>query len=130
MKTDKDIMIDSLMARIRELEQQLNYSAKTNHLAKSTRTNTLLSGDYVEVTGVDDIFYKSIDDLYTSVRIRNCLRAENIYSIGQLVCFSDSAILKTPNLNKKSLDEIEGTLKDYGLWLGMTEQDKIDFSNN
>lgn len=127
MKTDKDIIIDGLMARIRELEQQISYSNKTNHLAKSTRSNTLLSGDYVEVEGVDDIFYRSIDDLYTSVRIRNCLRAENIYSVGQLVCFTDSEILKTPNLAKKSVTEIQDILKGHGLWLGMTDQDKIDY---
>ncbi len=127
MKTDKDIVIDGLMARIRELEQQVSYSERTSHLAKNTRTKTLIDDSYTEAACVDDIFHKSIDDLYASIRIRNCLRAENIYTVGQLVCFTDSEILRTPNLAKKSVAEIQDTLKGHGLWLGMTEQDKINY---
>ena len=130
MKTDKDIVIDGLMARIRELEQQISYSNKTNHLAKSTRSNVLFNGVYSEIDGLSDIFYDSIDILEMNIRTTNCLRAENVYYVGQLVSCTKSEILKTPHLGKKSVNDIVDILQSKGLSLGMSKQDKIDYSNN
>lgn len=129
MKDDKDIIIDGLMARIRELEKQVSCSEKTNNSTKGTRSKALFSDTYIELDYIDDIFNKSIDELYTSVRIRNCLMAENILYIGQLVACTENELLRTPNLAKKSVGEIQDTLKEFGLRLGMTKQDKLDFKS-
>lgn len=129
MKDNKDIIIDGLMARIRELEKNLEYSSKTNHLTKSTRSNVLFNGVYSEPEGLSDIFYDSIDVLEMNIRTTNCLRAENVYYVGQLVSCTKIEILKTPHLGKKSVNDIVDILQSKGLKLGMSKQDKIDYSN-
>lgn len=60
-----------------------------------------------------------MDDLELTVRAANCLKAENIYYIGDLVTRSENDLLKTPNLGKKSLMEIKNVLATRGLGLGM-----------
>ena len=60
-----------------------------------------------------------VDDLELTVRSANCLKAENIFYIGDLVQRTESALLKTPNLGKKSLQEIKDVLAQRGLSLGM-----------
>lgn len=60
-----------------------------------------------------------VDDLELTVRSANCLKAENIYYIGDLVQRSETELLKTPNLGKKSLTEIKDVLASKGLELGM-----------
>ena len=61
-----------------------------------------------------------MDDLELTVRAANCLKAEDIYYIGDLVQRSESDLLKTPNLGKKSMNEIKSVLVQHGLSLGMT----------
>ncbi|MES2662390.1 MAG: DNA-directed RNA polymerase subunit alpha [Pseudomonadota bacterium] len=68
---------------------------------------------------VDPILLKSVDDLELTVRSANCLKAENIYYIGDLVQRTEVELLKTPNLGKKSLTEIKDVLAQRGLQLGM-----------
>ncbi len=68
---------------------------------------------------VDPMFMRPVDDLELTVRAANCLKAENIYYIGDLVQRSENDLLKTPNLGKKSLLEIKGILAQRGLSLGM-----------
>ncbi len=68
---------------------------------------------------VDPILMQSIDDLELTVRSANCLKAENIYYIGDLVQRTEGDLLKTPNLGKKSLNEIKDVLAQRGLSLGM-----------
>lgn len=63
---------------------------------------------------------RPVDDLELGVRSTNCLKAENIYLIGDLVQQSEAELMKTPNLGKKSLNEIREALKQYDLDLGMT----------
>ena len=53
------------------------------------------------------------------MRSANCLKAENVYYIGDLIQRTESELLKTPNLGKKSLTEIKDVLGTYGLSLGM-----------
>lgn len=60
-----------------------------------------------------------VDDLELTVRAANCLKAENIHYIGDLVQRSESDLLKTPNLGRKSLNEIKNVLIAHGLTLGM-----------
>ena len=54
-----------------------------------------------------------------TVRSANCLKAENIYYIGDLIQRSETELLKTPNLGRKSLNEIKEVLASRGLTLGM-----------
>lgn len=68
---------------------------------------------------IDPILLSSVDDLELSVRSANCLKAESIYYIGDLIQREAKDLLKTPSLGKKSLTEIEGALAQRGLSLGM-----------
>jgi DNA-directed RNA polymerase subunit alpha len=69
--------------------------------------------------GVDPVLLRPIDDLELTVRSANCLKAESIYYIGDLVQRTEVELLKTPNLGKKSLTEIKDVLFSRGLSLGM-----------
>jgi DNA-directed RNA polymerase subunit alpha len=73
----------------------------------------------VEAGGVNPLLAKSIDELDLTVRSANCLKAENIYFIGDLVQRTETELMKTPNLGKKSLTEITEVLAQHGLSLGM-----------
>ncbi len=68
---------------------------------------------------VDPILIRPVDDLELTVRSANCLKAENIYYIGDLIQRTEVELLKTPNLGKKSLTEIKDVLASKGLSLGM-----------
>ena len=72
-----------------------------------------------EMSEVDPLLLRPVDDLELTVRAANCLKAENIYYIGDLVQRTESDLLKTPNLGKKSLMEIKSVLAQNGLSLGM-----------
>ena len=68
---------------------------------------------------VDPILLRPVDELELTVRSANCLKAENIMYIGDLVQRTEVELLKTPNLGKKSLTEIKDVLASRGLSLGM-----------
>ena len=68
---------------------------------------------------VDPILLRPVDDLELTVRSANCLKAESIYYIGDLIQRTEVELLKTPNLGKKSLTEIKDVLASRGLALGM-----------
>jgi DNA-directed RNA polymerase subunit alpha len=68
---------------------------------------------------VDPILLRPVDDLELTVRSANCLKAENIFLIGDLIQRTEVELLKTPNLGKKSLTEIKDVLARRGLSLGM-----------
>lgn len=68
---------------------------------------------------VDPVLLRPIDDLELTVRSANCLKAESIYYIGDLVQRTEVELLKTPNLGKKSLTEIKDVLAQHDLSLGM-----------
>jgi DNA-directed RNA polymerase subunit alpha len=71
-------------------------------------------------TGVshDPILLRPVDELELTVRSANCLKAENIYYIGDLIQRTETELLKTPNLGRKSLNEIKEVLASRGLTLG------------
>ena len=76
--------------------------------------------DEVEVEEpCDPVFLRPVDDLELTVRSANCLKAENIFYIGDLIQRTEVELLKTPNLGKKSLTEIKDILALKGLSLGM-----------
>jgi DNA-directed RNA polymerase subunit alpha len=68
---------------------------------------------------IDPILMRPVDDLELTVRSANCLKAENIYYIGDLIQRTETELLKTPNLGRKSLNEIKDVLASRGLTLGM-----------
>ena len=68
---------------------------------------------------IDPVLLKPVDDLELTVRSANCLKAENIYYIGDLIQRTENELLKTPNLGRKSLNEIKDVLASRGLTLGM-----------
>lgn len=88
--------------------------------------STFVELQHEEVPDVDDgrdqidpLLLRPVDDLELTVRAANCLKAENIYYIGDLVQRTENDLLKTPNLGKKSLMEIKMVLAQRGLGLGM-----------
>jgi DNA-directed RNA polymerase subunit alpha len=68
---------------------------------------------------IDPTLLRPVDDLELTVRSANCLKAEDIYYIGDLIQRSENELLKTPNLGKKSLTEIKDVLATRGLSLGL-----------
>ena len=76
-------------------------------------------GESPSAPGVDPVLLRPIDDLELTVRSANCLKAESIYYIGDLIQKTEVELLKTPNLGKKSLTEIKEVLAQRGLSLGM-----------
>ena len=93
------------------LQQQL---AAFVDLQSAPLTQEKLSRD----DAVNPIFQRPVDDLELTVRSANCLKAENIFFIGDLVQRTESDLLKTPNLGKKSLTEIKTVLAAHNLALG------------
>ncbi len=73
----------------------------------------------VEEETFDPVLLRPVDDLELTVRSANCLKAENIFYIGDLIQRTEVELLKTPNLGKKSLTEIKDILAMKGLSLGM-----------
>jgi DNA-directed RNA polymerase subunit alpha len=75
--------------------------------------------DKKEQNKFDPILLRPVDDLELTVRSANCLKAENIFYIGDLVQKTENELLKTPNLGKKSLTEIKDVLAARSLSLGV-----------
>ncbi len=71
-----------------------------------------------QATSFDPILLRPVDELELTVRSANCLKAENIYYIGDLIQRTETELLKTPNLGRKSLNEIKEVLASRGLTLG------------
>ncbi len=84
-----------------------------------TTTATDVEENGGEVPAVDPVLLHPVDDLELTVRSANCLKAENIFLIGDLIQRTEVELLKTPNLGKKSLTEIKDVLATRGLSLGM-----------
>jgi DNA-directed RNA polymerase subunit alpha len=77
------------------------------------------SAEQKSSASVDPVLLRPVDDLELTVRSANCLKAENIYYIGDLIQRTENELLKTPNLGRKSLNEIKDVLAQRGLTLGM-----------
>ena len=72
---------------------------------------------------IDPNLLRPVDDLELTVRSANCLKAENVYYIGDLIQRTENELLKTPNLGKKSLTEIKDVLATHSLSLGIKLED-------
>jgi DNA-directed RNA polymerase, alpha subunit len=103
-------------------EQAIREAATILHKQIAVFVNlesTEVEAEYKEEIQVDPVLLRSVDDLELTVRSANCLKAENINNIGDLVRRTEVELLKTPNLGKKSLNEIKEVLAAHGLELGM-----------
>jgi DNA-directed RNA polymerase subunit alpha len=80
---------------------------------------TPVTAEAPRAPSIDPILLRPVDDLELTVRSANCLKAENIYYIGDLIQRTETELLKTPNLGRKSLNEIKDVLASRGLTLGM-----------
>jgi len=73
----------------------------------------------LEKPKINPVLLRPVDDLELTVRSANCLKAESIFYIGDLVQRTENELLRTPNLGRKSLNEIIEVLNNEGLDLGM-----------
>src|SRR6266699_3884899 len=106
-RTDLDkLVMDIETNGVIEPEQAIRYAA-------SILVEQL--GVFADLKGTEG----PVDDLELTVRSANCLKAENIYYIVDLIQRTETELLKTPNLGRKSLNEIKEVLATRGLSLGM-----------
>jgi len=104
---------EAVRASARILMDQLQVFGALEGMAESSSAPSSRSPQ------VDPILLRPVDDLELTVRSANCLKAENIYYIGDLIQRTENELLKTPNLGRKSLNEIKEVLAARGLTLGM-----------
>lgn len=103
---------DAVRAAAKTLYDQLSVFVDLDTHVEATRQR--------ETTVTDPALLKPIDDLELTVRSTNCLKAEDIHYVGDLVQRTETELMRTPNLGKKSLAEISEVLAEHGLKLGMT----------
>jgi len=122
-RTDLDkLIIDIETNGVIEPEEAIRYAARVlvDQLAVfADLQGTPGARDDRKEPAVDPILLRPVDDLELTVRSANCLKAENIYYIGDLIQRTETELLKTPNLGRKSLNEIKEVLASRGLMLGM-----------
>jgi len=122
-RTDLDkLIVDIETNGAIEPEEAIRYAARV--LMEQLSVFADLEGTPISIEAprpsqVDPILMRPVDDLELTVRSANCLKAENIYYIGDLIQRSENELLKTPNLGRKSLNEIKEVLASRGLMLGM-----------
>jgi len=122
-RTDLDkLVMDIETNGVIDPEEAIRYAARI--LVDQLSVFADLKGTTVEVEQpkvpqVEPILLRPVDDLELTVRSANCLKAENIYYIGDLIQRTETELLKTPNLGRKSLNEIKEVLASRGLTLGM-----------
>ena len=75
-----------------------------------------------ELIEQDPILSRSVDKLELTIRSANCLRAEKIHSIGDLIQRTEVELLEVPNFGKKCLAEVKEVLGSLGLTLGMQKE--------
>lgn len=122
-RTDLDkLIIDIETNGVIDPEEAVRYAARI--LVEQLSVFADLKGTPVlveqpKVPQVDPILLRPVDDLELTVRSANCLKAENIFYIGDLIQRTETELLKTPNLGRKSLNEIKEVLAARDLSLGM-----------
>jgi DNA-directed RNA polymerase subunit alpha len=122
-RTDLDKLIVEIETNgVVEPEEAIRYAARI--LMEQLSVFADLEGTAPSVESskpiqVDPVLMRPVDDLELTVRSANCLKAENIYYIGDLIQRTENELLKTPNLGRKSLNEIKEVLAARGLTLGM-----------
>ncbi|MDR0479924.1 MAG: DNA-directed RNA polymerase subunit alpha [Burkholderiaceae bacterium] len=107
---------DALRASARILVEQLAVFAQLEGLDIESLAQTRAAASSRQF---DPILLRPVDELELTVRSANCLKAENIFYIGDLIQRTETELLKTPNLGRKSLNEIKEVLASRGLTLGL-----------
>ena len=122
-RTDLDkLVMDVETNGIVEPEQAIRDAARILIGQLSVFANLEGAPNEIEVKSapqVDPVLLRPVDDLELTVRSANCLKAENIFYIGDLIQRTENELLKAPNLGRKSLNEIKDVLATKGLTLGM-----------
>lgn len=103
-------------------EEAIRYSARV--LVEQFSVFAALEGtpapvEKPQTPKVDPLLLRPVDDLELTPRSSNCLKAQSIHYIGDLIQYSENDLLRTPNLGRKSLNEIKQVLAEHGLSLGM-----------
>ncbi len=106
---------DAVRASAKILVEQLAVFAQL----EGGEIDTIVSSSSRGGAQFDPVLLRPVDELELTVRSANCLKAENIYYIGDLIQRTENELLKTPNLGRKSLNEIKEVLDSRGLTLGM-----------
>lgn len=106
----------ALREAVHILQDQLTVfgSIKSEQAGKAT-----VEEDVNNPPPLDPILMRPVDDLELTVRSANCLKGEQVFYIGDLIQRTENELLKTPNLGRKSLNEIKEVLAAHGLTLGM-----------
>lgn len=122
-RTDLDkLIIDIETNGVVDAEEAIRYAAKilVEQLSVfADLESTPLPQEQPAVPQIDPILLRPVDDLELTVRSANCLKVENIYYIGDLIQRTEVELLRTPNLGRKSLNEIKEVLASRELSLGM-----------
>jgi len=122
-RTDLDkLVVDIETNGVVEPEEAIRYAARVLMEQLSVFADLEGTAPVAEASKpaqVDPVLLRPVDDLELTVRSANCLKAENIYYIGDLIQRTENELLKTPNLGRKSLNEIKEVLAARGLTLGM-----------
>ncbi|NCN71502.1 MAG: DNA-directed RNA polymerase subunit alpha [Rhodoferax sp.] len=106
---------DAVRASAKILVEQLAVFAQL----EGGEVDAIVSSSSRSSSQFDPVLLRPVDELELTVRSANCLKAENIYYIGDLIQRTENELLKTPNLGRKSLNEIKEVLASRGLTLGM-----------
>lgn len=112
VKTDGTVSPDLAVRRAATIMQHQLSSFASIQDKKSEETSSYMDN-------VDPVYSRLVDELELTVRAANCLKSENIRYIGELVQCSEFDLLRTPNLGRKSMNEIKAVLAELGLTLGM-----------
>lgn len=122
-RTDLDkLIIDLETNGIVEPEEAIRYAARIlvqQLTVFADLESTPITKEQPLVPQIDPILLRPVDDLELTVRSANCLKVENIYYIGDLIQRTEAELLRTPNLGRKSLNEIKEVLASRELTLGM-----------
>ena len=123
-RTDLDKLVMEIQTNgIVQPEEAIRYAARVLMEQLSVFADLQGTAPVVEqsqsVQQVNPLLLRPVDELELTVRSANCLKAENIYYIGDLILRTENELLKTPNLGRKSLNEIKEVLASRGLTLGM-----------
>ena len=122
-RTDLDkLIIDLETNGVVEPEEAIRYAARVLVQQLSVFADlesTPIPKEKPQLPQIDPILLRPVDDLELTVRSANCLKVENIYYIGDLIQRTEAELLRTPNLGRKSLNEIKEVLASRELTLGM-----------
>ena len=122
-RTDLDkLIIDLETTGVVEPEEAIRYAARVLVQQLSVFADlesTPIPKEKPQMPQIDPILLRPVDDLELTVRSANCLKVENIYYIGDLIQRTEAELLRTPNLGRKSLNEIKEVLASRELTLGM-----------